>query len=239
MHQQRLIEYIRFRAGFLSIFLNRNHIMRKVIQDAAMDFAEEDAYSILDFGCGTKPYRHLFENAASYTGVDFQNDQIPRPAKDVDIYYDGVNLPFDDNSFDLVISFEVLEHIPNLEQILLEISRVIKPGGKFFFTTPFLYPEHEVPFDYQRLTIYRWINLLEEMGYKVEEYSKEPNDMRSLMQLNLALIFKFINPKDSHILEIIFSPIITIFNFLAYILGLLVRRHGGFHLTNILKARKI
>ena len=213
--------------------------MRKVIQDAAKDFAEEEAFSVLDFGCGTKPYRHLFKNTVSYTGVDFQNDQIPRPARDVDVYYDGVNLPFDDNSFDLVISFEVLEHIPNLEPILMEISRVIKPGGKFFITTPFLYPEHETPFDYQRLTIYRWVNLLEEMGYKVEAYSREPNDIRSLMQLNLSLIFKFINPKDSYALETIFSPIIMIFNVLAYIFGLLFRRHGGFHLTNILKARKI
>jgi len=43
--------------------------------------------------------------------------------------YDGVHIPFADNSFDFVFSSNVLEHIPHIEQFQAEIKRVLKPGG--------------------------------------------------------------------------------------------------------------
>lgn len=46
------------------------------------------------------------------------------------------NLPFEDNSFDMVYSSHVLEHIPNLEKALQEIYRVLKPGGINFCVVP-------------------------------------------------------------------------------------------------------
>lgn len=49
---------------------------------------------------------------------------------------DLTNIPFPSNTFDLVITEEVLEHISDLEQALSEISRVLKPGGVHIFTIP-------------------------------------------------------------------------------------------------------
>ncbi len=43
--------------------------------------------------------------------------------------YDGVNLPFPDNEFDVVFSSNVLEHVPHVQQLLAETHRVLKPGG--------------------------------------------------------------------------------------------------------------
>ena len=48
----------------------------------------------------------------------------------------GTSLPFDENSFDYIISFQVIEHIPDSIKFLREIFRVLKPGGEVCLTTP-------------------------------------------------------------------------------------------------------
>ena len=53
----------------------------------------------------------------------------------------GLKLPFADNSFDKVICAEVLEHIPNYQAMLLEVRRVLKPGGIFAASVPRYFPE--------------------------------------------------------------------------------------------------
>ncbi len=50
--------------------------------------------------------------------------------------YDGQRLPFEDNSFDSIISFQVLEHVPADAAFLQEIRRVLMPGGIAYVTTP-------------------------------------------------------------------------------------------------------
>lgn len=54
---------------------------------------------------------------------------------------DGRTLPFPDNTFDQVICAEVLEHIPQYQQVLGEIKRVLKPGGIFAASVPRYFPE--------------------------------------------------------------------------------------------------
>ena len=46
---------------------------------------------------------------------------------------DAESIPYDDNSFDLVVGHAVLHHIPDVEQALREVLRVLKPGGRFVF----------------------------------------------------------------------------------------------------------
>ncbi|MGE3609192.1 MAG: class I SAM-dependent methyltransferase [Bacteriovoracaceae bacterium] len=50
--------------------------------------------------------------------------------------YDGSRLPFSDNNFDVVYSFQVIEHVPFDKEFLLEAKRVLRPGGKLIITTP-------------------------------------------------------------------------------------------------------
>ncbi|MCW6037047.1 methyltransferase domain-containing protein [Spirulina subsalsa FACHB-351] len=64
-----------------------------------------------------------------------------------------VNLPFDDNEFDYVVSDQVLEHIEgNPQQAIDESWRVLKPGGLAIHTTCFINPIHEYPGDFWRFT---------------------------------------------------------------------------------------
>ena len=55
----------------------------------------------------------------------------------IEVYQrDGENLPFEDDSFDSGVSFEVLEHTPDPGRLLCELARVVKPGGPVVVTTP-------------------------------------------------------------------------------------------------------
>ncbi|MBX2810204.1 MAG: methyltransferase domain-containing protein [Myxococcales bacterium] len=52
---------------------------------------------------------------------------------------DLLNLSYPDNSFDLVITSETLEHVPNVDRALSEIQRILRPGGAHIFTVPIIY----------------------------------------------------------------------------------------------------
>ncbi|RYE28070.1 MAG: class I SAM-dependent methyltransferase, partial [Sphingobacteriales bacterium] len=73
------------------------------------------------------------------------------------------------NTVDCVMATEVLEHCFEPQQILGEIFRVLKPGGKFFFTVPFLWPLHEVPYDAYRYTPFSLDKLFREAGFNQNE----------------------------------------------------------------------
>lgn len=50
--------------------------------------------------------------------------------------YDGETLPYNTASFDIVLSFDVIEHIPNPDQHFEEVNRVLRPNGLYIFQTP-------------------------------------------------------------------------------------------------------
>ncbi len=52
------------------------------------------------------------------------------------ITYDGINFPFDENEFDIVVSRYALHHFPDIQGSILEISRVLKSGGFLFISDP-------------------------------------------------------------------------------------------------------
>ncbi len=104
---------------------------------------------VLDIGCGTGGLGEILAaRGAEYFGADYHTHvlQFSVPA-DGRAYLrcSGIELPFPDASFDLVIAFDVIEHLvggkPWQEAFLSEIRRVLGPMGMVFFTTPnFWYP---------------------------------------------------------------------------------------------------
>jgi ubiquinone/menaquinone biosynthesis C-methylase UbiE len=99
---------------------------------------------VLDDGCGCG-YGSLYlaENSARMVvGIDVSRDAINYAKthflkKNIKFkVVDGANLPFSNDSFDVVVSIEVIEHIHNYEQYLSEISRVLKPSGILVISTP-------------------------------------------------------------------------------------------------------
>lgn len=122
--------------------------------------------SVLDFGCGTMPYRDLLVNTSDYTPLEY-DPLLPEGKlleKGATMYYGGRKLPFPDNSFDAIISFQVLEHVRDITSVMAELRRVAKPSAYIVLSVPFIWPEHERPDDYRRFTEWGMRSLLEENG---------------------------------------------------------------------------
>lgn len=106
---------------------------------------------VCDIGCGEQPLRLAIENlGGKYLGVDITNNT----KNNVDVIANIHNVPLPDNTFDVILCSEVLEHVMYIESAFNELARLLKPGGHIIITSPFAYPLHEEPFDYVRITPY-------------------------------------------------------------------------------------
>ncbi|WP_456314096.1 class I SAM-dependent methyltransferase [Pseudomonas shirazensis] len=167
---------------------------------------------LLDVGCGKMPYKeYIFKNSniKNYTGLDIESalayDQIVKP----DFTWDGIEMPFENTSFDCAFATEVLEHCPEPEIVLKEVYRVLKPDGLFFFTVPFLWNLHEVPHDEYRYTPFSLERHLENSGFKNIEINALGGWHASMAQmLGLWVRRSPMNPKKRNIISRILKPVI-------------------------------
>jgi len=147
----------------LDVYVPRKALLR-VIKECMPQFRGE----LLDIGCGQMPYRELImqanSNVSRYIGLDLEGSLVHDTAI-ADLRWDGHHIPMEENSIDTAMATEVLEHSFQPTQTLLEINRVLKPGGLFFFTVPFIWPLHETPFDAYRYTPFSLQKHLEESGF--------------------------------------------------------------------------
>lgn len=122
---------------------------------------------ILNIGAG---YRNCTERYFSLSNV-INTEVFNYPT--TDIVCDGDNLPFKDNSFDVVLSLAVLEHVKNPWIHANEMIRVLKPGGIIYADVPFLQPYHGYPYHYYNMTTSGLKNLFEKK-IKIIKHSVEP-----------------------------------------------------------------
>ena len=152
----------RLAGGALDLFVHRANIL------AAITAVKPDLEGIvLDVGCGHMPYRPLLTapptRVARYLGLDLEANPIYRNAPDI-TWRDG-RIPLPEASVDAAIATEVFEHCPAPEAVMAQIARVLKPGGLLFFTVPFLWPLHNVPYDEYRYTPYSMARHLSACGF--------------------------------------------------------------------------
>jgi len=129
---------------------------------------------LLDVGCGDKPYEFLFRPYVDeYVGVEnvatFELTHAASRAAGPDLTYDGNRLPFEDKTFDTVISIQVLEHTPRPAELIAEMARVLTDDGLLILSVPFSYRLHEEPHDYYRYTPHAMRELCGRFGLSVQE----------------------------------------------------------------------
>ena len=164
------------------------YFIRKGLFNKISLYSPQLSGRLLDFGCGAKPYKDLFTSVSEYIGLDYASEGHSHADENIDVFYDGKTIPFPDNSFDSIFSSEVFEHVFSLQEILPEISRIIKPGGKLLVTCPFAWEEHEIPVDYARYTRFALQDMLEKNGFIVRITDKNGHFVMALHQLFIVYL---------------------------------------------------
>lgn len=107
-----------------------------------------DAPRVLDVGCGIGRSVEIFRANAPgsrWVGVDIEDspEVRARTRDDAEFHtFDGVNIPFEDASFDVAYCAQVLEHVRRPEPLLAEVARVLRRGGTLAGSTSHLEPFH-------------------------------------------------------------------------------------------------
>lgn len=127
----------------------RDHARQTLAEHMAARALEgRAAPRVLDVGCGTGRSVEIFRDNApgsTWVGVDVEDspEVRERTRDDVEFHtFDGVNLPFEDASFDVVYCAQVLEHVGQPAPLLAEVARVLAPGGSLAGSTSQLEPFH-------------------------------------------------------------------------------------------------
>ncbi|MBF9133826.1 class I SAM-dependent methyltransferase [Plantactinospora sp. S1510] len=126
---------------------------------------------VVDLGCGNGASALLarkWRSDVQWVGVDIlQSDYAKGIEGEQVLFYDGVNLPFADNSIPLIYSNQVFEHVRHPEPLLREIARVLQPGGLFIGSTSQLEPYHA--WSLWNYTIYGFKVLVSDAGMELTE----------------------------------------------------------------------
>ncbi|CEG13819.1 Methylase/methyltransferase [groundwater metagenome] len=181
-----------------SIFINPYFIARYTLLREIKIFSNKfsgRSKRILDVGCGIKPYEFLFKNS-EYIGIDIEGGGHREEYKKVDKYFDGKNIPFQNDYFDLVICTQVIEHTLEYEYLLKEIHRVLKKGGILLLTAPFVWNEHEVPHDFFRFTQYAHLNILKKLNFETEYIKPSCGFFSTIGQLLSAFFIENLGTKN-------------------------------------------
>lgn len=167
-----------FHPDWMGMFINPYFFSRRKLHEDVAEFAHYMSGKCMDFGCGIQPYKKLL-SVSNYVGVEIETEHKMEEV----VYYDGHRLPFQDGEFDSIISSEVFEHVNNIEEIMVELNRVLKDGGTMLISAPFAYPRHCWPYDYRRYTINGIMNLLNSADFECIEWRISSSYWECIAQL--------------------------------------------------------
>ena len=156
--------------------------------------------SVLDIGGSRKSgYHGLIKGEHTYTVVNYGEQH---PGADL-LFNAEEKFPLDDASYDNVLTMNVLEHIFETHNVFAEVSRVIKPGGLFVSTVPYMLHIHGSPDDYVRYTESSYQKFADKYGFKLVYIKPLGYGLFSLIFQTITIYRVF--------------PFAWLFNFMKYI----------------------
>jgi SAM-dependent methyltransferase len=188
---------------------------------------------IVDVGCGAQPYRSLLNPKASYQGIDYVGARCHFGYDMPDTtYYEGDRWPLSDESVDLVLTTETLEHVSNPPIFLAEAFRCLKPGGRVLLTVPFAARWHFVPHDYWRFTPSGLRLLLSTAGFSDIQVFARGNALTVACYKVIAVFLPLLFPQRkgtvmSLMIRVLGSLMLPFVILLAAIANLSLRSQGG------------
>jgi len=174
---------------------------------------------VIDIGTGEKPYARFFKKS-KYIGVDIKEN------KKADIVAYAWDIPLKDNSADILIMTQSLEHIIKTKETIEEVERILKKGGVGYISAPLIWRTHATPVpsekieyahfdknqipyfrhDFWRFTKFGLIVLLEQ--FEILRMKESNGYFSTLLQL-VNTFLKTLN------IPVVFTPIYFINNLVA------------------------
>jgi SAM-dependent methyltransferase len=127
-----------------------------------------DGVRVLDAGAGTRPFAKFFSRQ-KYESCDMPGG-FYKQQHDFECFLHEI--PKADNTYDVVVNTQVLEHVPDPLAVMRELSRILKPGGKLFLTVPLTAPLHGEPWHFFHFTHHAIGRLAEESGFSITQCEK-------------------------------------------------------------------
>ena len=199
------------------LFMNFYYQVEKFVMEVGKKYDKKDK-KILDVGAGEGEYGEYFKKI-SYTACDIKQNK----KKTIDMVGDFISDKgkFKKGYYDYVLCTQVLEHFEDPMVVFQRFNRVLKPGGKLFLTTNFIYQIHMEPNDYFRFTKYGLISLGEKNGFKVESIKPQGGIFSVLVYVLATLPLRLGLEKkwwSYHLYLVLFSPVIVLGNLIAVFL---------------------
>lgn len=165
-----------------------------------------DNMLVLDAGAGECQYKKFFSHAR-YFAVDFSLGKKNWDYSNLDTVANLLSLPFKDDSFDIILCTQVLEHINMPLEFLKELFRVLKPEGRLHLTAPQGFKEHQVPYDFFRYTSYGLKFLFEKAGFKIN-YIEPMGGYFYFLSDRISPVHRYLFNKDRPFsVKLIFLPL--------------------------------
>ena len=159
-------------------------------------------------------------------------------AKYCDIFYDGKAFPITSCSVDKVISNQVLEHVFTQDLFISEIHRILKPGGLLLLSVPFVWDEHETPYDYIRYTSFGIRHFLINNGFEITEQLKNTSYLETVFQMLSAYVALISSGLNKYIRAPIIVFLCSVIQLIGIIASKVLSRREDFYLDNIVLAVK-
>ena len=206
------------------------YTMKRCLHKYACRFLPRLKGRVLDVGAGKKQYQVYLHPDVEYITIDILS--APRPK----IVCDARALAFTANSFDSAMCMEVLEHVPEPLAALLDINRVLKPGGQLYLTTPMTWGLHYVPFDFYRFTKYGLEHLLNRSGFQLLDAVAISGlftmILARLEDIGMTLVYRAFfplklimeNQTRARVVSALFFPFVFLFDVLASFLDAVIPR---------------
>ena len=174
---------------------------------------------VLDIGCGRQPLKEHITPACDYISMDYPSTAGAYNALPA-VLGDAMQLPFAGETFDTVVLLEVIEHLPLPLLALQEAFRILKPNGTIILSTPFIYPIHDAPYDYQRWTRHGIEELSKNSQLDIDKlYPLGGSLESSTLLFNLGFAWEALHAKGLQriILLVLTATLAPLFNCIAII----------------------
>ena len=120
---------------------------------------------------------------------------------------------------------------------MCEINRVLKNDGYLLFTTPFVWEEHEVPYDFGRYAIFGMEHILKKNGFSIVKQKKSTDYISTIIQLFISYLYQVI-PLPSKIKRLLNPFIIMPFTLIGIVLSYLLPNNHRLFINHVILAQK-